>query len=97
MKAINPGTVVLIAILGFATTLTEEHRFATVSKIVDLLLGNTVLGCIIVIEGVVIWHLLVSPKATIHVLKSENDHLIEENKKLRTLLESQKQTSEEVQ
>jgi hypothetical protein len=93
-KTAAPGAVIVVALLVFSLTLTEEHRFTTANKIIDLLLGNAWLLCIIIVEAVIIWHMTTKPKDLIDLLTFEKDQLVEENKQLKETLKTLQEQKE---
>ena len=82
-KTATPGVAVFITLFPFYCMLNADDRFKAFSKVLDLLLGNMFLGCIIFVLIVIIFGIKYQNDAIARVHAEERQRLEQENKTLR--------------
>ena len=88
IKTAIPGVAVLVALFPFFCMLNAEDRFEAFSKILDLLFGNVVFCCIIVVLAFVIVSMHGQKKETARIHAEEKLRLENENKTLKEDLQT---------
>ena len=86
IKSIVPSVAILLTLFPFFCLLRD--RDAAFTKILELLLGNVWLVCIIVVELVIIWSLIDRAKTVAGIYEKENERLVAENNDLKEGLKS---------